>query len=56
MQNQEEAIRQKADFKKILDFCALAKRHGFIYGWADICCIVGFTGYATWFLVTKVYS
>jgi hypothetical protein len=39
MQNQNEAIRQKAGFKKILDFCALAKRNGFIYGWADTCCI-----------------
>jgi thermostable 8-oxoguanine DNA glycosylase len=38
MQNQDEAIRQKAGFKKILNFCSLAKRHGFIYGWADTCC------------------
>jgi len=39
MQNRDEAIRHKAGFQKIVDFCALAKGHGFFYGWADTCCI-----------------
>lgn len=39
MQNHDEGIRAKAGFKKIINFCALAKSHGFAYGWADSCCI-----------------
>jgi hypothetical protein len=41
MQNHTVVIgyKDKAGFKKIMNFCALAKRHGFTYGWADSCCI-----------------
>jgi Heterokaryon incompatibility protein (HET) len=41
MQRNDVAIgsRLKEGFKKISNFCAMAKRHGFTYGWADSCCI-----------------
>jgi len=29
----------KKGFTKIAKFCALAKKHGFTYGWVDTCCI-----------------
>jgi hypothetical protein len=37
MQNDNENIRNKAGFKKIVKF--LAKSHGYTYGWVDTCCI-----------------
>lgn len=39
MQDPNEAIRGKSGFQKIVSFCALAKKRGFKYGWADSCCI-----------------
>ena len=39
MQNADETIRNKAGFKKIKNFCTLARRRGYTYGWADTCCI-----------------
>jgi hypothetical protein len=39
MQNWDDKIRSKAGFKKIRKFCTLARSHGFLYGWADTCCI-----------------
>ena len=39
MQAPNEATRSKTGFQKIVNFCALAKRRGFKYGWADSCCI-----------------
>ena len=42
MQNKDTAIGShhlKEGFKKISKFCALAEKHGFMYGWVDSCCI-----------------
>lgn len=39
MQTPDSTIRSKAGFKKLEKFCALARDHGFEYGWADTCCI-----------------
>jgi hypothetical protein len=39
LQNLNEAIVQKAGFKKIMSFCELAKRENYSHAWVDACCI-----------------
>jgi hypothetical protein len=36
----EEIVKSKAGYSKIMNFCAIAKRHGHGYGWVDTCCTI----------------